>query len=636
MKEKANLFAKSEVFPRSHLTSSLFVSSCAGGALEEFHGRHQNMGTLPPHGEPGVLPGFPSLPVRAVRAGVHGVRAGDAALPPPLPARPQRVLQAHGDVRGRLARGYGVHQVPRLRRALPSPGGPQLGRRAHGGGPDGRAEGLRLLVSSGAENGPGAGLLLPEGPRLLPSLPQHVLPPGGAVLRPLLHRRHLHRLPLGHLVHLPDLPHRRHALPLPGAAHHLLRRLLHDGVPHLLRRLPAGGPGGLQRLQPLAVQSLHGDPGLAQQGLHHALHGALLLHHGRQRLVGHPHHHLVPGRRAQVGQRGHREEGAALPRQRLGHPRHAHRRPAGHEQDRGRQHQRRVLRRPLRRGRAALLRAGASLPLRGGGGVPAAGRNHLPQPRPHRDPAGEGEPGQAGEVHDPHRRLQRALPRAPAGGDRLLLLRAGVPGRVGDHVDPGALPGVPHPLSLPGHSDEPPRPDLVPDEVPDGLGGRDPLGVLGWKQENLPRRGGAAAPRQRGAADRPLAAQQLPPAERAVPARQRPRPQRQHGGHAHQPELLESEFLESELLGSEFLESELPGFELPESELLESEFLESELPGSEFLGSELPESELLESELPGSELRCRGGAGSCSEEPRGTPAGRRDPPCPSRASWRRW
>lgn len=66
---------------------------------------------LPPHGEPGMLPGFPALPVCPVRAGVHGVRAGDAALPPPVPASPQRVLQAHGDVRGLLAGGYGVHQV---------------------------------------------------------------------------------------------------------------------------------------------------------------------------------------------------------------------------------------------------------------------------------------------------------------------------------------------------------------------------------------------------------------------------------------------------------------------------------------------------------------------------------------------
>lgn len=37
----------------------------------------------------------------------------------------------------------------------------------------------------------------------------------------------------------------------------------------------------------------------------------------------------------------------------------------------------------------------------------------------------------------------------------------------------------------PGHSDEPSRPDFVPHEVPDGLGGWDPLRVLGWKQEDL-------------------------------------------------------------------------------------------------------------------------------------------------------
>lgn len=80
-------------------------------AAIEFSFFFSPLAALPPHGEPGMLPGFPSLPVRPVRPGVHGVRAGDAALPPPLPARPQRVLQAHGDVRGLLARGYGVHQV---------------------------------------------------------------------------------------------------------------------------------------------------------------------------------------------------------------------------------------------------------------------------------------------------------------------------------------------------------------------------------------------------------------------------------------------------------------------------------------------------------------------------------------------
>lgn len=37
----------------------------------------------------------------------------------------------------------------------------------------------------------------------------------------------------------------------------------------------------------------------------------------------------------------------------------------------------------------------------------------------------------------------------------------------------------------PGHSDEPSRSDPVPHEVSHGLGRWDPLGVLGWKQEDL-------------------------------------------------------------------------------------------------------------------------------------------------------
>lgn len=41
---------------------------------------------------------------------------------------------------------------------------------------------------------------------------------------------------------------------------------------------------------------------LSVPGLHPSLHGVVFLHHGRQCLVGHSDHHLVPGCCSQVGQ----------------------------------------------------------------------------------------------------------------------------------------------------------------------------------------------------------------------------------------------------------------------------------------------------------------------------------------------
>lgn len=66
---------------------------------------------FPSHGESGMLPWFPPVPVRPLCPGVHGVRPGHAPVPPALPESVQRVLQAHGDVWGLLARGYGMHKV---------------------------------------------------------------------------------------------------------------------------------------------------------------------------------------------------------------------------------------------------------------------------------------------------------------------------------------------------------------------------------------------------------------------------------------------------------------------------------------------------------------------------------------------
>ncbi len=108
-----------------------------------------------------------------------------------------------------------------------------------------RSAWLWLLVPPWAESGARARLHVSRCARLLPSLSQHVLPARGAHLRPLLHWRRLHRLPLRHALHLPHLPHRRHTLPLPGAAHHLLRCLLHDGFAGVFPGLSAGGSCGV-------------------------------------------------------------------------------------------------------------------------------------------------------------------------------------------------------------------------------------------------------------------------------------------------------------------------------------------------------------------------------------------------------
>lgn len=154
-------------------------------------------------------------------------------------------------------------QVPRLRRALPPSHRPPVRRgrdRAHRS----RSARLRILVPPRAENRPGAGLLLHGGPRLLAPLSQHVFHPRGTDLCALLHRRGVHRVPLGHALHLPHFPHRRVALPLPGAAHHLLRGVLHDGLPRVLPRFPVGGPGGVQRRRSREVPGLDGDSRLPQ------------------------------------------------------------------------------------------------------------------------------------------------------------------------------------------------------------------------------------------------------------------------------------------------------------------------------------------------------------------------------------
>lgn len=66
---------------------------------------------VPSHGEPTVLSGSADVPVRALRPGVHRVRADDPALPPPLSAGQERLLQTNGHVWCQLAAGDGLQQV---------------------------------------------------------------------------------------------------------------------------------------------------------------------------------------------------------------------------------------------------------------------------------------------------------------------------------------------------------------------------------------------------------------------------------------------------------------------------------------------------------------------------------------------
>lgn len=66
---------------------------------------------VPSHGEPAVLSGAQDVPVRALRPGVYRVRADDSALPPPLSAGQERLLQTNGHVWCQLAAGDGLRQV---------------------------------------------------------------------------------------------------------------------------------------------------------------------------------------------------------------------------------------------------------------------------------------------------------------------------------------------------------------------------------------------------------------------------------------------------------------------------------------------------------------------------------------------
>ncbi|PNI57215.1 FZD10 isoform 1 [Pan troglodytes] len=382
----------------------------------------------------------PLLPVLAVRADVHRaglhphprlpghVRAGPAqVLPdygavqlqvarlPGLPETPQQErpqLSVHGGAQQRLGRAHpGLGPVPA---AVPAAAAPQhAGAPAEGRGP--RARRLRQpgqVPPRGEERVVRAALharrgrvLEPRGQALRRGLAGHL---GGAVL--LLQR-----------LHRAHLPHRPGPLPLPRAPHHLplhvLLRLLR-GLPHppLRRRRE-------HRLRPGQRPALCHPGGTGEHRLHAGLPGPLLLRHGQLAVVGGAHAHLVPGRRQEVGPRGHRSQQQLLPPGSLGHPGGEDHPDPGHAQGGGGRAHRGLLRGQHGRQRAHRLRAHSP------GLLP--GHRHVlhplglrgPVPHPEGDEDGRREHGQAGEAHGAYRALLRAVHRAGHLCDRLLLLR---------------------------------------------------------------------------------------------------------------------------------------------------------------------------------------------------------------------
>ncbi len=146
----------------------------------------------------------------------------------------------------------------------------------------------------------------------------------------------------------------------------------------------------------------------------------------------------------------------------LGSPRSAHRGAAGAGEGGGRRHQRRVFRGSLRSHGAPLVCGGSAGGLRAGRPLAAARWHHVSEPRASGDPARRAEPGEAEEVHDPHRRVQRPVPAASAGAAGLLSVRTSAPQPLGEQLDPPALPGIQHPLL-------PPRETLVHPSLPEHL-----------------------------------------------------------------------------------------------------------------------------------------------------------------------
>lgn len=173
----------------------------------------------------------------------------------------------------------------------------------------------------------------------------------------------------------------------------------------------------------------------------------------------------------------------------MGHPWHPNHHPSSNEQDWRRQYQRRLLCWSVRCGRAEIFCPCTLVLVRCGRSFLAASWHHFLEPGADWDPTGEGEPGQAGEVHDPHWCIQRALSCASSHCHWLLFLRTGSSECVGNDVDTGTMQRLPHTLPLSGHSDKSAGPHPLPDEVPHGSHCWNSFCLLGWKQKDPLRMG---------------------------------------------------------------------------------------------------------------------------------------------------
>lgn len=172
-------------------------------------------------------------------------------------------------------------------------------------------EGPWFLVPPTAEDQTRSRIIVPGCPGLCPTMFQHVLQTSRHWLRQELHRRVLHHLFSCHALHLPHVSHRRQAFSISRTPHNLLRSLLQLCFAHILHRVPVGEQCCLRHSSSTFWRGYCGA-GLSEQRLHPAFYASVLLLYCWNRVVGHTHHHLVPGSRTQVELRGHREESGTI------------------------------------------------------------------------------------------------------------------------------------------------------------------------------------------------------------------------------------------------------------------------------------------------------------------------------------
>ncbi|TNN03179.1 hypothetical protein fugu_000208 [Takifugu bimaculatus] len=313
----------------------------------------------------------------------------------------------------------------------------------------------------------------------------HVFPRGRGKIWAAVGRDLVHPVLREHPVHRADVFSGHEAVPIPREAHHLPVGVLFHGGGGLRRRvLPGGQSGVCGQVQRGRLQD--GGPGDEEGGLHHPLHGAVLLRHGQLHLVGDSVPDLVPVCWNEMGPRGHRGQLPVLPPGRLGRPCHQDHHHPRHGSGGGRRPHRRVFRRHFQRGLPPRLCPGASFRLPVHRDLLPPGRLRVPLPDPHHHEARRHQDGEAGEADGAHRRVQRAVHGARHHRDRLLLLRAGLQGALGAHLAHADLQALRHPLPDPQLRPHDTRLHSVHDQIPDDHDRRDHLRFLGLVWENPP------------------------------------------------------------------------------------------------------------------------------------------------------